>query len=196
MKIIQSFLVIALSMVVHTALAQETPSCCIDFNKSGTFIPGTTYNKINDSLTSFCWYESRTDNLVINGKDYYNFGKLVRAPLGFGSKEAFNTNNITLKFTSIRNVELIKITFDFLDMGGTENLSINGKLYSGELDKAPASLGNADVTVTLTHSPTNVKKGTVTIIGLIKQFKIGGQEFYIDNVCFSKNLKEKVPVKQ
>ncbi len=158
MKIIQTFLVIALSMVVHTALAQETPSCCIDFNKSGTFIPSTTYNKINDSLTSFCWYESRTDNLEINGKDYYNFGKLIGAPLGFGSKETFNTNNITLKFTSIHTVELTKITFDFLDIGGTENLSINGKLYSGELDRAPANLGNADVTVTLTQPPTNVKK--------------------------------------
>lgn len=195
MKIIQTFLVIALGMVAHAALAQETASCCIDFNKSSTFIPGTTYGKLNDSLTSFCWYESRTDNLVINGKDYYNFGKLVRAPLGFGSKEVFNTNNITLKFTCINRVKLVTITLDYMDMGGTENLSVNGKLYSGELDMVPSSLGRADITVTSTQLQTKAKTGNLTITGLIKEFKIGGQEFYIDNVCFTNNLKEKISVK-
>lgn len=197
MKIIQSFLIIAFSMVVHTALAQDTTSCCIDFNKSSTFIPGTTYNKINDSLTSFCWYESRTDNLVINGNDYYNFGKLVKAPVSFGAKEVFNTNNITLKFNFIYSLKLLNITFDYLDMGGTENLSVNGDLYSGELDKAPGILGQAKITVTSTPIPLPArgKTGTVTITGLVKEFKIGGQEFYIDNVCFANNVKEKMPAK-
>lgn len=192
MKIIQSFLAIALSMVAHSALGQGATSCCIDFNKSSTFRPGTIYGNINDSLTSFCWYESRTDNLVINGKNYYNFGKLVRAPVSFGSKEVLNTNNITLKFTCLKTVKPVTITFDYLDMGGTENLYINGKLYSGELDQAPSSIGIANVTVTSNSvsPPAKGKMGTVTITGLIKEFKIGGQEFYIDNVCFANNLKE------
>lgn len=197
MKIIQSLLVIALTMVVNAALGQDPDLCCIDFNNSSTFIRGTTYSKPNDSLTSFCFYESRTDNLVIKGQDYYNFGKLGKAPAGFGTKEVFNTNNITLKFNFIYSLKFLTITFDYLDMGGTENLSVNGDLYSGELNKAPAILGQANITVTYAPIPLPArgKTGTVTITGLVKEFKIGGQEFYIDNVCFANNVKEKMPAK-
>jgi hypothetical protein len=198
MKHLQSFLLIAFTTIVCTAFGQKNVPCCIDFNKSTTFPPGTSYKNPNDSITSFCWYESRTDKLVINGNTYYSSGRLVQAPASFGAGQVFNTNNITLKLTAIGTAKSVTITFDYLDMGGTENLSVNGKLYSGELDKAPANFGNATVTVTATPIPLPAKgkTGTVTINGIIKEFKIGGQEFYVDNICIVNNLKEKIPVGQ
>ena len=198
MKFLPPFLLITATIITTTAMAQKPSRCCIDFNKSSTFVPGTTYKNPNDSLTSFCWYECRTDKLIINGKTYYNFGRLENAPSTFGAGQVFNTNNITLRFTGIGVTKLTTITFDFLDMGGTENLSINGKFYSGDLEKAPASLGNATIAITTAPIPLPAKGkiGTVTINGIIKELKIGGQEFYIDNICFANNLKEKIPADQ
>lgn len=195
---LQSFLLITLVTIACTGFGQKNLPCCIDFDKSTTFPPGTTYKHVNDSITSFCWYESRTDKLIINGKSYYNFGRLENAPATFGAGQVFNTNNITLRLTVIGSAKLVTITFDYLDMGGTENLSVNGTLYSGELDKAPANLGNATVAVTSAPIPLPAKgkTGTVTINGIIKEFKMGGQEFYIDNICILNNLKEKIPLGQ
>jgi hypothetical protein len=196
LKILKTIICIVLTTIVCNAFGQKPLLCCIDFNKSTTFPRGATYKNPNDSITSFCWYETRTDKLEINGNTYYNFGRLEQAPPNFGSGQVFNTNNSALKFTAIGIAKPVVITFDYLDMGGTENLSINGHLYIGELNKAPISFGN--VTVSITSNPVPLpakgKSGTVTITGLVKEFKIGGQEFYLDNVCFAIARNEKMAI--
>ena len=80
-----------------------------------------------------------------------------------------------------------KVTLSYLDLGGYENLAVNGSgVYRGQLAAAPAVLGNANVSVTsaATPPPVSGRTGTVTITGPdIESFMIGGQELWIDNVC-------------
>ena len=176
---------IYLSFLTVLIITSCNPNVCIDFNNSSSFPVGTTYH-YNDSIYYAAGFVVRTDSLFINGKGYYNFGRLENAVSIFGSAQVMNTNNITLKFTKITPINQATIKFDYLDRGGTSNLSINGSLFSGKLSAAPASLGGATVTVTSTPIPLPAKgtKGTVKISGVIKDFNIGGQEFYLDNICF------------
>ena len=160
--------------------------CCIDFDNSSSFPPGTRYSMHNDSVYYSCGFTVRTDSLYLNGKAYYNFGRIESAVAVFGSGQVINTNNITLKFFNIGTIKPVTISFDYLDRGGRENLSVNGALYSGDISAVPATLGTATVSVTSTAIPLPAKgnKGTVTLTGTIKEFNIGGQEFYLDNICF------------
>jgi hypothetical protein len=70
-----------------------------------------------------------------------------------------------------------KVTFDFEDLGGSENVSVNrsaiveGELASGEFSGA---------TLTVVRGQTT---GEATIEGTVREFLIGGQEFFLDNVC-------------
>jgi hypothetical protein len=128
----------------------------------------------------------------------YNF---FRLPMGIAFNRAYTdiapislpgqsirTNNINLLF-DFRNLgfNVRKVTFSYLDLGGYENLSINGSgVYRGELSAAPAAIGGASVSVTSSPTPPPIsgKTGTVTITAsTIKTVMVGGQELWIDKVC-------------
>lgn len=135
-----------------------------------------------------------------NGIDAYVFD-FALLPAGTAFNRAFTSNapvslpgqslrmiNINMKF-DFQNLgfPVRKVTLSYLDLGGYENLAVNASAtYRGQLAGAPAVLGNANVTVTsaATPPPVSGRTGTVTITGPdIDSFKIGGQEFWIDNVC-------------
>ncbi len=183
MKTLKKFTAFAVSIL---AFAACNVPCCIDFNSSSTFPTGTDYTDHNDSLTTACGFEVRTDYLYLNGIPKYNFGKVGPAPIALGSGNVLHTNNITLRIFSILPPQSSTITFDYLDRGGYENLSVNGVLYSGDLSTCPATLGGATVSITTTPlTPSSKgKKGTVILTGNIGKFNIGGTEFYIDNICW------------
>ena len=102
--------------------------------------------------------------------------------------QSLRTININMLF-DLRNLPFTvrKVTLSYLDLGGYENLAVNGSgIYRGQLAAAPAILGNSNVSVTsmATPPPVSGRTGTVTITGAdIDSFMIGGQEFWIDNVC-------------
>lgn len=102
--------------------------------------------------------------------------------------QSLRTININMLF-DLRNLAFTvrKVTFNYLDLGGYENLAVNASgIYRGQLAAAPAVLGNSNVSVTSAPTPPPVsgRGGTVTITGAqIKSFLIGGQELWIDNVC-------------
>ena len=102
--------------------------------------------------------------------------------------QSLRTININMLF-DLRNlgVPVKKVTLNYLDLGGHENLAVNASgVYRGQIAAAPPVLGNSSVRVTSTATPPPVsgRTGTVTIVGSqIKTFMIGGQEFWIDNVC-------------
>lgn len=116
---------------------------------------------------------------------YFNFAGIEAAPASFGSGNVLNTNNVCVDFNfSGKNVQ--EVTIEYIDMGGVENLWVNGAMYVGELSAAPATLGGATVTVTPSSIPGG-NKGKVkikTATGYIYTFWIGGQEFYLDNLCY------------
>jgi len=75
------------------------------------------------------------------------------------------------------------VTFEFLDMGGFENISVNGSpMFTGDISAVPGSLGGAAVSVSSTPAAGG-KTGLVTLAGAIQKLRVGGQEFWINNVC-------------
>ena len=55
----------------------------------------------------------------------------------------------------------------------------------GNLTAAPPVLGGVAVSVTATPvpPPAGGLRGTVTLTGVVKKLEIGGQEFWIDDLC-------------
>lgn len=109
----------------------------------------------------------------------------------FGADQILKVGNINLEFDfSQIGFQPSQITFEFVDFGGNENLSINGDrqtIFIGDLFLAPASIGIAGVVVdgeSLENEGTMyANAGLVTLTGAVNMFAIGGQEFWIDNVC-------------
>ena len=154
--------------------------CCIDFD-TAPFVAGTTYSTVGAPVAAVCDFDVTIDNLISGGTPYFNFGKVEPATSTFGSGNVFNTNNVTLKFKNTK-AGTSTVTMEYQDMGGTANLSVNGILFSGKLNAAPASLGGVSVSV-FTTSITGGQNGFIKLKGVIKDFSIGGQEFHLDDIC-------------
>lgn len=166
-------------------------AACIDFEAplaagtrygSPTQTPGTTVlvsGGVKMSVESF---------LHPSGTTSFNSATVTAAAPGTSSGQALSVNNINLKFATLLAAK--QITFDFFDLGGHENLSINGaSLNPGEL-AATASVVNGVNVLVLTTPVVNAggvvigKQGRVRMQGQIKEFIVGGQEFALDNICF------------
>src|SRR6266496_270811 len=112
------------------------------------------------------------------GGGTFNYAQIDSAPASFGSSQSVRLNNINLEFDfSNIGFQPSEVTFDFLDLGGIENLSVNGSapLFVGDLSSAPSPIGGVTLTVT-THPVTGGKSGTVKLTGPVKTLRIGGQE--------------------
>lgn len=164
---------------------------CVDFEaplavgtQYGTPIPqppGTvifTPNGIPVSIQNF---------LAGGGLVVFNSAGIVMPPAPFGAGQAIRTNNINLefKFTGV-GFPVSEVRLDYLDQGGSENISVNGSpIFAGELSAAPNPIGGVNIAITSVPAPGG-KKGTVTLTGTVRTLQIGGQEFWIDNVCAKK----------
>ncbi len=103
-----------------------------------------------------------------------------------GSGISLMTNNVTAGL-DLSALDVDTLCFDFVDMGGSEELTINGAQFLtpsgyGELVTAPATLGGVSVSVTGSSIGFGFV-GSVVLVGDVTDLKIGGQEFWIDNVC-------------
>lgn len=117
----------------------------------------------------------------------WNFGVVtVNAPSSsFGTDQVLGVNNINVAFDFSGLPALpSEVRLEFQDIGGVENLSVNGDspYYIGSLEAAPTTIGGASVSV-YTSPITNGRLGVLVVRGMIKTLVIGGQEFSIDNVC-------------
>ncbi len=120
------------------------------------------------------------------GGGTFSSGRIEMPPVPFGSGQTLRSNNLNFEF-NFTNIgfTVSKVTFDYLDMGGFENLSVNGQpvpVYAGELTSTPTPIGGATVAVTSSPVPGG-KLGTVTLTGSIQKIRVGGQELWLDNVC-------------
>jgi hypothetical protein len=179
-----SFLLVITSTFMLASWNPPAP-CCITFD-AAPFSIGTTYGtptqRPGSRIFRACTFDVTINKLSTSGTPQFNFAKVVAATASFGSGNILNTNNVILVFKNTGG-SLSTVTFDYLDMGGTENLSVNGVLFSGSLNAAPATLGGINVSVSETII-TGGRKGTVKLSGgTIRNFGIGGQEFYLDNIC-------------
>lgn len=118
------------------------------------------------------------------GGGTFNVATIALAPVPFGAGQSMNTNNINLEFDfSTLGFVPKEVSFDFLDLGGFENLSVNGSpIVVGELSSVPTTIGGVNISVSTTPV-TGGKTGTAILTGAVKTLRVGGQEFWIDNVC-------------
>jgi hypothetical protein len=117
----------------------------------------------------------------------FNSARIEVPPAPFGSGQSIRTNNINLEFDfTPLGYPTSEVKFDYLDQGGSENVSVNGSpVFAGDLPATPNPIGGVTVAITSGPAPGG-KKGTVTLTGVVKTLRIGGQEFWIDNVCAKK----------
>jgi hypothetical protein len=162
----------------------------MDFNNPSSFPAGTIYSPANDSVYYFCGFTVFTKSFYLKGINgtpvgYYKTGNIIPAPAIFGSGQAINLNNIALIFTCVVPIRPVTVTMEYLATDTIQNLSVNGNLYIRELKGAPSTLGGVTVNVTSAPAglPSYSKKGTLILTGTVKEFVIGGREFFLDDVC-------------
>jgi len=120
----------------------------------------------------------------LGGGGTFNVANIDSAPVPFGWGQSMRTNNINLEF-DFSNIGFVpkEVKFEFLDLGGFENISVNGSpIFVGELSAAPNPIGGVQLSVSTTPV-TGGKKGIVILTGAVQKLRVGGQEFWIDNVC-------------
>ncbi len=173
------------------ALPVHAQPACVTFE--APLALGTTYGAPVGQLPGALAFVSsgipvRVDNFhLITGPLIFNRAYIDNAPFPFSPGQSIRTNNINLlfDFTGLP-FRVSRVRLSFLDLGGYENLSINGSpVRIGELTTLPVALGGVTVSVSSAPLPPPFggRSGTVVLKGLVKSLKIGGQELWIDQVC-------------
>ena len=123
------------------------------------------------------------------------FASLPSMNYAGGTGIAMNTNNVNLVFIDpeVPSEPVDQVSFLWGEYGGNVNLEINGDLFRDEdFTLLGPTLGGASVSVVSLGPPPDHsgELGEVTVTGVIKSFKVGGQELWIDNVKGSPEIPE------
>ncbi|HET9768096.1 MAG TPA: hypothetical protein VFS60_14675 [Thermoanaerobaculia bacterium] len=197
-------LVLALVLALPTAaLAQDgkpTPTppgppgaVCLDFE--APLVLGTVYGRPVGQLPGDLAFVSQNVSVTVeafrrpSAGFAFEHAQIVNPPRSFASGQSLRSNNIGLQF-DFRAIGFTpkRVTLQFLDLGGYENLAVNGlpvPVYVGELAGAPSPIGGVAVAVTTVPllPPISGKTGTLELTGPVSTLRIGGQELWIDSVC-------------
>jgi len=166
---------------------------CIDFNG----IPiGTRYGAPSQSpggvvLTQGAVRMSVEAFSFMGGSgSAFNFARVEAALPAFGNGNVLHFANINFDFDFTAVIPAVKqVVLKYGDYGGFENLAINGTpspIYAGELVTAPSPMGGV-IVVANAATFANGKRGAlaaVDLAGSIGHLRIGGQELWIDDVCY------------
>lgn len=104
---------------------------------------------------------------------------------GFGFDRVMWLGNVSNTYDiAALGIQTAMVTFEYADLGGVENLQVNGAaLYIGDMHLAPAAIAPGVTCVVNTYSITGGLGGEVTLIGDVQKLRVAGQEFMIDNIC-------------
>lgn len=172
---------ITLTAPEQSCVTFETPALGTQWGSPAGQTPGTlvlTEAGISVRLENFRW---------VGGGGTFNSVDIRASTPAFGADAQFAwTNNLNLDFdfTGLGYTPS-RVTFEFEDLGGFENLAINGAptpVYAGELSAAPAA-GGVGLTTTPPVSVPGGYKSVATLQGAVQRLVVGGQEFGIDQVC-------------
>ena len=104
---------------------------------------------------------------------------------GIGDGQVLYLSNVNAEYDLSGLIGTSQVTLEYFDGAGIENLTINGSTLVdefGTLSSSTFSLGGVDVVISR-NSGVGFDYGQVTMIGNVASFQIGGQQFYVDNVC-------------
>ncbi len=153
--------------------------CCIRFSNqtAGTeFNVGAVIASCDTDILveQFQWGNGTWTSSGTAQIDNHNYAK--------GSGNDLNANNVNLNFQY--DFPLDKITFNFGELGGNNNIKINGdfKNIDNLISLNTTTLGNVQITVNASQNGNNWY-GEVKLEGTINEFVIGGQELWLDDIC-------------
>ncbi len=123
--------------------------------------------------------------LGVTGGWYYNYCEVVAAPVGMGTSNVMNMNNVVnLYDIGSTGYTTTSVTFEYADYGGEENLEVNGApRYVGDMHLAPAAIAPGVTFSVVTWAIPGGIAGKVTLTGAVDKLIIGGQEFLADDIC-------------
>lgn len=172
---------IAVVGVARTASAVTVE--CMDFESfpaGGVYVVGNnySYNDIFGEFTGFMWPDGTWDT---GGQ-----ATVVTTNMANGSGQEVNLNNINLRYVFQGDQPIIAV-FRYADSGGNVNLGINGFLNNTNdlSDLNGMVVDGVGIVVTRQDDPGPAvrHRGIVTLAGPIERFAVGGQEFWVDDVC-------------
>lgn len=183
-----AILLIAIVLVGCPPPQPQVCQVCVDFEPPlaiGTEYGTPAGNQSGDVVfTTNAVKVSVYDFDFVGGGGTFNVARIEAAPVPFGSGQSIRTNNINLEFDfSGIGFQTSEVQFEFLDLGGFENISVNGsQIFAGELSSAPSPVGGVSIDV-YKAAVQGGNKGVVILRGAVQTLKVGGQEFWLDNVC-------------
>jgi hypothetical protein len=114
----------------------------------------------------------------------FNLARIDPAFGGFGAGHVARTNNINLVFGAAGLGTVRRVTIEFADLGGFENVQVNGELlFIGDIGATPAAIANNVTASVATVAIPGGKRGVLMLDGPVEKLLIGGQEFWLDNFC-------------
>lgn len=154
--------------------------CCLNFSDQVT---GTTY-QVGDVITTsgkdievkqFQWGNG---NWTSSGSAYIDNRNYSR-----GSGNDIHANNVNLHF--LFDYPVTKITLMFGELGGNINFEVNNNFQnvSDLITLDGTTINGVAVKVNAIQDGNNWY-GKITLEGDINNFAIGGQELWLDNVCY------------
>jgi hypothetical protein len=164
-----------------------SPAPCVNFDAIAL---GTEYGNCAGDAPGDVIF---TDNAVEVSVDDFHFpvggtfgcASVVVPFGGFGGGRIVGTNNINLTFDFSAFGFADAVRFEFADLGGFENIGVNGDpVCVGELTAAAPCLLPSGVILTVVTDPMlGGVRGTATLTGVITSLTVGGQEFWLDSLC-------------
>lgn len=162
--------------------AVVVPTMCYNFSAlAGTFMVGDVVTAAAATLTfnPFQW----SNGMWTSG----GMASVVTSSFAGGTPvNEVNLNNILFRVTP--NLPSAGASYRYADLGGNVNFGVNGDFRNvADLDVLDGTVvGGCDITVTRMNFPGGYR-GLVEIDPqpgvMIDRFSVGGQEFFIDDVC-------------
>jgi len=155
-----------------------------------TLVYGTVYDSSNFAPGDWIFNEDGIDVYI----DVLNWGSGsgfnycmvdVSAAAGFGVNQTMLVNNVTNRYDIAGlGIHTSEVTFEFLDYGGMENLQVNGAtLFIGDFTTFPSAVAPGVTMNLATYAAGGGYRAEVTLIGDVQELLVGGQEFWIDEIC-------------
>ena len=165
--------------LVNRQLGAVTPGC-VTFDPlpmGAAYAVGTSFVEgiVTMEVQQFQWGNGGWTGL--------GFAQVESGGLAGGSGHELEVNNVNVDFDFGGPVSAV--TLNYGEYGGNLNINLNGAFQNFQDFPAinGAAIGGANVAVIANPVPGGMQ-GALELQGTIKSFAIGGQELWIDDVCY------------
>jgi hypothetical protein len=153
-------------------------SCCVEFQSlppAGDYVVSDNFSDTDVHFTLLPFYWS-------SGTLYWDGRAVVgHQQLAGGTGQDLNLNNVNLAILFGSDVSVVSLLFG--EYGGNLNLHVNGDLLNVQNFADIDGTTVAGVSVSVINGLGN-DKGRLALTGNIQSLAIGGQELWIDHICF------------